>query len=188
MIHRLLFADPKTIIAALALIVSLISLAISWLSGNRASRALAISEEQENRRKPRFTVYVNKSRRRLTPHGQRFDFLLSVSNPTDTSNSIARAELQITYLLENDVKAVYRIQHDSDLSGQLDSAEELRPFALPVRIEAHQTLSGWFLFSLDDVIKGTVDSHSIILEDTHSISTDSGSIMVREWTHETQKG
>ena len=61
-------------------------------------------------------------------------------------------------------------------------------FSLPVRIDAHQTVSGWFLFALDnDVIReGTIDAHSLILEDTHGVSTNTDPIMVSEWTDESQ--
>jgi len=182
--------DPKTLVSVLALLVSCLSLIVSWRSGTRAARALAISEGQEERRQPRLGIYLVRGYRRLVPQRQLFGFLVSITNPTDTSNSIARAELQITYLLENDVRAVCRIPHNQALGEKsgIETAKEANLFVLPARIDAHQTLSGWLLFSLDDSIigEGSVDSHNLILEDTHSISTDSGPIMVREWTHETK--
>lgn len=192
MVYYVLSADPKTIIAALALIVSLCSLAVSWRSGVRASRALDISEGQEKRRQPSLGIYLAKAYRRLMPGKQLFGFLVSVTNPTDINNSIARAELQITYLLNNDVKAICRIPHNHELAEKDRAGEpqEASVFAIPFRIDAHQTLFGWFLFSLDDNVigEGTVDAHSLLLEDTHDITTDSGPIMVREWTNETPKG
>jgi hypothetical protein len=188
----ILSADPKTIIAALALIVSLCSLVVSWLSGTRASRALAISEGQEKRRQPRLGLYLAKAYRRLMPGKQLFGFLVSVTNPTDIGNSIARAELQVTYLLNNNVKAICRIPHNQELAENESTGktQEASVFAIPSRIDPHQTLFGWFLFCLDDNVigEGTVDAHSLLLEDTHDITTDSGPIMVREWTHETPKG
>jgi hypothetical protein len=58
-----------------------------------------------------------------------------------------------------------------------------------MRIDAHQTVSGWLLFALDnDVIRnGTIDAHSLILEDTHGVPTETDPIMVREWRDETKK-
>ena len=186
------FVDPKNWMSALALLISFLSLLLSWRSGRRAHRALTISEGQEERRKPRLGIYLVRGYRRRGPKRQLFGFLVSVSNPTDTNNSIARAELQITYSLENGVKAVCRVQHADSLGGDAsnDAAAAARIFSLPERIEAHQTLSGWFLFALDDSVIGerTVEGHSLILEDTHGISTDSGPMMVREWTHEGKEG
>jgi hypothetical protein len=192
MVYHILSADPKTIIAALALIVSLCSLAVSGISGVRASRALEISERQEKRRQPSLGVYLARAYRRLMPGKQLFGFLVSVTNPTDINNSIARAELQITYLINNDVKAICRIPHNHELAGKDGAGEpqEAGVFAVPSRIDAHQTLIGWFLFALDNNVigEGTVDSHRLLLEDTHDITTDSGPLMVREWTNETPKG
>jgi hypothetical protein len=184
-------ADPKTCIAALALLVSFLSLFLSWRSGRRADRALVISEGQEQRRQPRLNIYLLRGYRRLAPKRQLFGFLVSVSNPTDANNSIARAELQITYLLENDVNVVSRVQHAQDLNDNKssDTLGAATIFCLPARIDAHQTLSGWFLFALDDNVigQGTVEAHCLILEDTHGISTDTGPIMVQEWTHDGKK-
>jgi hypothetical protein len=151
---------------------------------------LSISEAQEKRRQPQLGIYLANGYRQLVPKRQLFGFLVSVSNPTDINNCIARAELQITYLLETDVKAVCRIQHNPTLrENTAPGTIPATVFSLPVRIDAHQTVSGWFLFALDnDVIRnGTVDAHSLILEDTHGVSTNTDPIMVREWTDENKE-
>jgi hypothetical protein len=182
------FADPRTSTAILALLVSFFSLLISWRSGKRAARALSISESQERRRQPRLGVYLVRGYRRRGPNRQLFGFLVSVTNPTDSNNSIARAELQIVYLLEDNVSVAGRVPHLEGLGKDslADATGVANVLSLPARIDAHQTLSGWFLFALGDSVigRGTVDSHRLILEDAHGISTDTGPIMVREWSHE----
>jgi hypothetical protein len=170
-------------------VVSICSVIISWRSGKNAARALSISESQEKRRQPQLGVYLVNGYRRLIPKRQLFGFLVSISNPIDINNSVARAELQVTYLLENDVKAVCRIRNNATLADRAArDAMAANVFSLPVRIDAHQTVSGWFLFALDnDVIReGTIDAHSLILEDTHGVSTNTDPIMVSEWTDESQ--
>jgi hypothetical protein len=184
-------ADPKVWISVLALLVSCFSVFLSWRSGRNAARALAISENQEKRRQPQLGLYLFNGYRLLTPNRQLFGLLVSVSNPSDINNSVARVELQITYLLENDVAAVCRLPHDPTLrENTSQDTQAATVFSVPVRIEAHQTVTGWFLFALnDDVIgKGSVDGHQLILEDTHHISTSSGPIMVKEWMNERAKG
>lgn len=186
-----LLADPRVWISVLALLVSGCSAFFSWRAGRNAARALAISENQEKRRQPQLGIYHVNGFRRLVPKRQLFGFIVSVSNPTDINNSVARAELQITYVRENDVIAVCRIQHNSALGVHVgsDTTAAASILSLPLRIDAHQTVSGWFLFALDnDVIReGTIDAHSLILEDTHGVSTETEPIMVREWTDESQK-
>jgi len=175
-------------ISALALLVSIISALLSWRSGKTAARALAISERQEKRRQPKLGIYLANGYRRIVPERQVFGVLVSVTNPTDTNNSVARAELQITYLLENDVEAVCRLQHNPTLAENAtnDDPQAATVLALPVRIDAHQTVSGWLLFSLEnDLIgKGSIDGQWLILEDTHGVEIKTGEIPMREWTDE----
>jgi hypothetical protein len=179
--------DSQTLLGSLALLISGLSLAVSWRSGKRAARALEISEAQEERKQPQLRIYLARGYRRYADTRQLFGFLVSVSNPTDSGNSIARAELQLTYVLRNDVRATCRIPHQAALANRdEESVRGQEVFALPTRIDPHQTVIGWFLFSLDDDLigEGTIDAHKIVLEDSHDIETDSGAIMVREWTHE----
>ena len=175
-------------IPVLALLVSLISVFLSWRSSRISRRALAISESQEKRRQPQLGIYLANGYRRLTPNGQLFGFLVSVTNPTDINNSIARAELQITYLLEKDVITICRVQHNSAVgeSASNNTHQVATILSLPMRIDAHQTVSGWFLFALDNEVigKGSVDSHRLILEDTHNVSTSTDPIPVRQWLNE----
>ena len=184
--------DPKVWIPTLALLVSLISVFLSWRSGRIARRALAISENQEKRRQPQLGIYLANGYRQRTANGQLFGFLVSVTNPTDINNSVARAELQITYLLEKDVKTTCRLQHNPAVgeSATRNAVQAATIFSLPMRIDAHQTVSGWFLFALDNQVigKGSVDSHRLILEDTHGVSTSSDPITVREWMNEGKMG
>jgi hypothetical protein len=110
--------------------------------------------------------------RRLVPARQLFGFLVSLSNPTDINNSVPRAELQVTYLI-GDVKAVCRIQHDSELAhNAIQNAGSATVLTLPARVDAHQTITGWLLFALDNdlIHKGTIDAHSLLLEDTHGVT------------------
>jgi hypothetical protein len=152
---------------------------------------LEITENQEKRRQPRLGIYLANGYRRQTPKQRLFGFLVSVSNPTDINNSIARAELQLTYLLANDVKAVGRIQHDPAVGKETArNSSSATVFSLPLRVDAHQTVSGWFLFAADEALirGGTIDSHNLILEDTHGVSASTGPITVTEWQDESQKG
>lgn len=185
------FQDPKSWVSISALLVAAWSAFNAVRSRGIAARALQISEGQDQRRQPKLGIYLINGYRRLVPNRQLFGFLVSVSNPTDINNSVVRVELQITYTMKDDVSAVLRIQHNAALGAIESTVSE--PTAsvpsLPLRIEAHQTVSGWLLFSLDnDAIRsGTVDAHILILEDTHGLSTKTDPIMVREWTDESKK-
>lgn len=110
------FSDPKLWISILALLVSGWSAFNSWRSRRLATRALSIGENQEQRRQPWLGIYMADGYRRYLPDRQLFRFLVSVSNPTDINNSVVQAELQVTYVLDNDIKAVCRIPHTPALA------------------------------------------------------------------------
>ncbi|MGE5113052.1 MAG: hypothetical protein ACM3JB_19485 [Acidobacteriaceae bacterium] len=179
-------ADPKSLLAAGSLIVATASVVVSFFSFRNASRALAISQQQEMRRAPHLRVYFANAYRRLTrTNRQLFGFLVSVSNPTDIDNSIARAELRIACGLEGGVESVIKIQHNPAVATNAPQEQGPHVFVLPARIGAHETISGWFVFSLDDEVigDGNVDSHKLCLEDTHGLVTIT-ECMVRAWTDE----
>jgi hypothetical protein len=163
----------------------------SWRSRRLAVRALSISESQEQRRQPQLTIYMVDGYRRYLPDKQLFGFLISVSNPTDINNSLVHAELQVTYVLAKEVKAVCRTPHEQLVAEIVPDATSrlANVFSLPVRIDAHQTAAGWFVFSLDNKVIGgkTIDAHRIILEDSHGVSSRTEPLSVRDWTDETSK-
>lgn len=180
--------DPKLWLAPASLLVAIASAAVSLLSLRNSSRALAISKRQEMRHEPRLRIYFANGYRRLVLNQQIFGFLVSVSNPTDIDNSIAHAELQIKIVLKDDIKTVFRVRHNPEVQDLREKPMKgtAHVFLLPARIDAHQTLSGWLLFTLDGEMigDGTVDSHCLILGDTHGVSTSTDPIMVRAWTDE----
>lgn len=182
------FLDPKFWVTAASLIVAIGSAIVSFFSFRNSTRALAISERQEKRHSPRLQIYFANGYRRLVSRRQLFGFLVSVSNPTDINNSIARAELQITLLLRDGAKTFLRINHNPEVAQSMENSKAgaAHVFSLPARIDAHQTLSGWLLFVLENEMIGeaTVDAHRLILEDSHGLSTDTDSIMVKAWTDE----
>jgi len=186
-----LLSDVQFWVTLSALVVSLWSAYNSWRARQVATRALGITEIQEARRHPQLNIYLANGYRHYLPERKLFCFLVSVSNPTDTNNSISKAELQVTYFLTDDIKSTIRFSHDLSLreSVEYSNSNEANVFSLPVHIDAHKTVAGWFLFSIEhSLIMGkTVDSHKIILEDSHNTPTYSENLVVRDFIHETEK-
>jgi hypothetical protein len=186
-------SDPKLFISALALLASGWSAFNSWQSRRIASRALSINENQEQRRRPQLIIYVGDGYRRYLPDKQFFGFFVSVSNPSDINNSVVQAELQVTYVLDKEIKAIYRASHRPALAEIVTDVTSgpANILSLPIRIDAHQTVAGWLMFSVaNDIVAGkTIDAHRIILEDSHGASTETVSepVLVREWKDETKK-
>jgi hypothetical protein len=184
-------ADPKFWMSVSSAAIACWAAFNSWRSRRIATRALAISEIQEQRRHPHLSIYLSTGYRRYLPKRQLFSFFVSVSNPTDINNSISQAELQVTYVLDGDITAVCRIPHKPEIAERVNTTEAsgAAVFSLPARIDAHQTVAGWLLFAVDnELISGrTIDSHKIILEDSHGVSAQTEPIVVRDWTNEETK-
>src|SRR3954447_6631065 len=85
--------DLTRAIAAAGLIISLTNIWFTW-----QSRKLA--NEQEKRRRPRLIPSLVNGFFRDEPgsRGRIYAFLITITNPTDTNNSIVEADLSITYL------------------------------------------------------------------------------------------
>jgi len=132
--------------------------------------------------------YFANGYRKLASNRQIFGMLTSISNPTDIDNSISRARVASGMQNPRRYDGYLRIQHNPAI-GQCPGPrceDAAHIFSLPARIGAHQTISGWLLFSLENasIGDGTVDSHRIILFDTHDIETTTDQIMVMAWTDE----
>jgi hypothetical protein len=179
------FSDPKFWITAVSLAVACLAAYNSWQSRRIANRALSINEAQERRRQPQFDIYFHDGYRRYFPTHQLFGFLISVKNPSDINNSIAKAELQVTFVTTGEIRSTCRIPHKSDLAKHIDDPV----LVLPSRIDAHQTVRGWLLFTLPAsvICNRTIDRHKIILEDSHGVSIEMEPINLREWSNENPK-
>ena len=157
-------------IATLSFVVSLI---LGLRSRGTAKRALALSEAQDARRRPRMGVYVNDSasyqmdrtRERLLV------FHLLVSNPSDSPTSLVAAELHVTYAV-NGVLTTVKVPHSWSPDMPQDVSPDVSPIDLPVALGAHDAKSGWFVFPIADDLTGGrgVDRLDVVVRDMHNVS------------------
>lgn len=63
-----------------------------------------------------------------------------------------------------------------------------KPLPMPTRIDAHQTLSGWCFFQVDDAILdgGRVERSLIALVDSHGNDITVEPVLIREYGNETE--
>ena len=153
--------DIVTVIVAIAAFA--VSLASLWLS----SRALRLSEKQERRRQPLLIPHLLDSHFEALADGAKlYSFSISVTNPSDSDNAIARVELFLRYYLEDETLMTVRLPVEDGIRGD----EEVRGrLSVPARIGAHDTISGWVFFAVKPlVLHGrVVDGYQLALIDTH---------------------
>ncbi len=160
--------------AVAALIVALRSLGVS-------SRALRLSEKQEQRKQPRLVPKLLDSHfENLTEGGRVYSFLLSVANPTDSDNAIAQIEMHLRYVIEGDVSMIVKLP--TSPIGICDRANDHPRLTTPSRIAAHDTASGWCDFVIKPgILSGrAIEGYQIVLTDSHQAERSIDALVVSE--------
>ena len=174
------YADIANAIAAwFALVVS----AFSFLVSRQAHR---LAEKAEARKSPNLFLYLDKGFSRTEPkQGDKiYAFLISINNRSDADNSVATIELHVTYLSPNKTELTIKVKSDATLLQEFSaSGNALMP---PLRIDAHQTVSGWCCFKFDNVILngGKIEKHVISATDSYGNEAKVEPLIIQEYSHE----
>jgi hypothetical protein len=165
------------------------ALLLSVLNFFTSRKALRISEQQEARRKPSMVVYLQDGYIAVgAKAGSRvYAILVSLSNRSDSNNAIAQAVLHLTYVKSNRTQLTLKVSAEGEPPSAFTdkSANHLR---VPIRIDAHQTVSGWCFFSVDDaIVEGSrIDRTRVAFVDTYGNESTVESLIIREYGHNVQ--
>jgi hypothetical protein len=158
----------SVLIAVLALLVTL---SLGLWNRKTAKRALGLSERQEARRESRVDLHLNESLawRRDANEDRILGFHLVITNPTDRDTSIIRSELRINYSIEG-VVATVKVPTTS-MTGLSAPIPDVESVDVPARLNANDTISGWFLFQVPDQLihNRPVDRYEVVFRDLHEI-------------------
>ena len=142
-------------IAIAALLLSVVSLHFSW-------KQHRLAHVQDLRRKPLLVAQYLEGHLKTDrdARSRSYRFKLSVSNPSDTDNALARIELAVHYCLANGNKMVARVAAAEAIHADL---------AVPQRIGAHETLAGWCGFESNAGLSPGhhIDAYIIEVTDSH---------------------
>jgi hypothetical protein len=159
------------------------ALLLSVLNFFTSRRALRISEQQEARRKPSVVAYLQEGYVAVgvKPGSRVYAILVSLSNRSDNNNAIAQALLLLTYVKSNDTQLTLKV----DAEGQPPNAftdKSANHLQVPIRIDAHQTLSGWCFFAVDDAIleEAQIDRTQVAFIDTYGNESTVEPLIIRE--------
>lgn len=172
--------SPTTLAAWIAVI-------ISYLSYRRSGRALRLAEQQEERRRPVLIPYLHKGYLRRTEEDRIYMFLLSVSNPSDSNNAVARIDLRIEYRTASNFRAAVDVLTVM-LDDQAFGGENHGFIEIPIRIEAHNTATGWVCFRVKKALLQdcSVDSYIILVTDSHGERGSIETALVQEFVYEAE--
>lgn len=164
--------DARTIVATVAAVAAVSSAVVAVLSVRTARRSLALAEQQDARRSPRIVSYLRDGYARRDRDRRLYAVSLSLTNPSDTDNSIAMLELEIRYRIRDGILMTIRLLHDSSLREAF-GRPDIEALTTPHSVSAHGTVAGWTFFSLHAATIGdaAIDDYFIRLVDAHGIAT-----------------
>jgi hypothetical protein len=171
-------------------VAALISAWFAYVNIRVQKRSLRLSEHEEERHRPHLVPYLIDGYVKFIAHEHLrvYGFSLSISNRSDTDDSVAQIELQLTYKALSGISIAVKTRHDNNLK-KVFTGGNMTTLPIPLRIDAHQTIAGWVYFGVkEELFSGSaVDKFAIILTDSHDIVSTVEPIIVRELIDETQK-
>jgi hypothetical protein len=165
------------------------ALLLSVLNFVTSRRALRISEQQEARRKPSVVAYLQDGyiAAGVKPGSRVYAILVSLSNRSDNNNAIAQTMLLLTYVKDSGTQLTIKVEAEIEPPNAFanKSANHLR---IPIRIDAHQAVSGWCFFVVDDaILEGSlIDRTQVAFIDTHGNETTIEPLIIREYGNDVQ--
>src|SRR5450759_2067067 len=134
--------DALTWAAIATAIISLFALLVSLWSIIIARRALSLAERQEINKHPSFVLYLKNGFVKTLGKGDKkrvYAFLISISNTSESNNSIAHLDLNIILSISSGSSLTLKIPSDGSLNKHFPNQES--QLSVPMKIEAHQTIA-----------------------------------------------
>jgi hypothetical protein len=162
-----LWKNPATFIALASAIVALASAVYTASYARTAKKTYRLMVEQDARRNPHLIPYLSDAYIHTSKTGAEAAISITVTNPSDIDNSIARIELLIKYRRDKDRGTVIKIPPSDHVTGLPLKSENL--LQIPRGISSHQIVAGWLAFIVPEWIThgSLIDSYSLSIYDSH---------------------
>jgi hypothetical protein len=150
---------------------------------------LRISEQQEARRKPLVVAYLQDGyiAAGIEPGSRVYAILVSLSNRSDSNNAITQTILLLTYAKESGTQLTVKVDPEMEVPKAFTD-KSVNHLRVPIRIDAHQAVSGWCFFAVDDaILEGAhIDRTQLAFIDTHGNETTVEPLIIREYGNDVQ--
>jgi hypothetical protein len=142
-------ADDFSLPAIASAAAAWIALILSGGSLLVSRKAMKIAQQQEDRRKPLLVPYYRDGFFQRDPdgNGRIYALLLSISNRSDSNNTIAELELRITYSTPDNRQVTLKLRAEAKAEQSLEPLS-FPYLAMPQRIDGHQAVICWCHFRL----------------------------------------
>ena len=173
--------DLTRMIAIASFCVAAFSLYFTW-----QSRRITLA--QEKRRLPRLipSLVHGYFQDGKDKSGRVYAFHVTVSNPTDSHNAIAQAELSIIYLTADRMQMTMKVRAN-ELLAKTFVKDQDQTLVIPTPITAHNAVSGWLRFRVPAIAltRREIEAYQLTLTDPHGEIASVVPILVQEYRDET---
>lgn len=177
-------ANVQVVAAIASALAAWVALVLSGFSFYNSRQAFKLSRAEARKKSPLLALYLQQSYfKRSDQRFRQYAFFLSITNESDTNNSIRDVLMSLTYRRDGEE---YQVRTSAlDDQAELGSAEATtRRLFAPFRIDAHQVTSGWCYFRISDEILGgsVVERVLIAVVDSYGNEQAVESMVLKEYT------
>lgn len=178
--------SAQTWAAIASAIAGWVAFALSLFNLRTSRLALRISEAQESRRKPSIASYLQDAYITVgaKPSARLYAVLVSLSNKSDSDNGIASTALHLTYAKKDGLEFTVKVSPEEQ-APSFFADKSAKHLQVPFRIDAHQTVSGWAFFAVENAILegASITAARFAFIDTHENETVVEPLNVREYSN-----
>ncbi|MGN6309005.1 MAG: hypothetical protein ACTHNN_05555 [Xanthobacteraceae bacterium] len=178
--------SAQTWAAVASAIAAWVAFALSLFNLRTSQLALRISEAQESRRKPSIASYLQDAYITVgaRPSARVYAVLVSLSNKSDNDNGIASTALHLTYAKKGGLEFTVKVSPE-DPPPSFFADKSAKHLQVPFRIDAHQIVSGWAFFAVENAILegASIKGTRFAFIDAHENETVVEPLNVREYSN-----
>ena len=168
------------IVSAFAAVAALV---LAIRSTRISNKALRIAEDQEERHRPSFSLYLTDGfvRSQIEATARRvYAFLITLSSRSDSGNSVAHLDLHLTYSTATGIQMTVKIPHSSRLRSFFEHIDA-DPIEVPCSVGARETVAGWCFFEVSGELlhHSRVEAYRIVITDSFGRRTEKEPLAVK---------
>ncbi len=176
-----LFSGEESFIAGLSAVAAWIAALFAYWSYRVSKQQLAMSLAAERKKEPLLASSLIDSFYVVAEGiGRVYAFSISISNSSDSPNSLSRAELEVGFTASDAPAHILRLPHEPQLSARLHGGMDA--IRIPIDIASHSTVAGWLFFRLPaNLMEGRIKEYRVAVTDAHGgVETISTALLQEE--------
>jgi hypothetical protein len=179
--------DTGTWIAIISVVIALMSAWYAARSAKIAKKSLELALQQERRQNPNLKLYLFDGHvvKFRSQHFRIYAFHIRISNDSDADNSLADLFLMVEFSRSENLRSNLIVSHDYNLITYLNT-RKYAPLHIPSIIAAHETITGYALFRIQDELlsSSSVEAYLLKALDSHRVESIIEPILIIEIPNE----